>query len=142
MSAVCPVEWASLSLADLGRMRTGRRGGVTKMRDRGQSSHRANTVGHSRSKMRHEISGCLKRIGSSPLGHVCYVSSDPMWLCNAAALGSESSLTAVSLISTNGHQRPLHSVSLFFKCMCGLFHFCSHNSQVEFTVSSCIQYLL
>ena len=27
VSAVCPVEWASLSLADLGRMRTGRRGG-------------------------------------------------------------------------------------------------------------------
>lgn len=63
-----------------------------KMRDRGQSAHRANTVGHSRSKMRHEIGGRLKRIGSSPLGRVCYVSSDPMGLRDAAALRSESSL--------------------------------------------------
>lgn len=37
------------------------------MRNRGQGAHRANTVGHSRSNMRHEISGCLKRIGSSLL---------------------------------------------------------------------------
>lgn len=44
--AVCPVEWAGLSLAALSRM-----GGVIGMRDRGQSACRANTVGHSRLKM-------------------------------------------------------------------------------------------
>lgn len=62
------------------------RSGVTEMRDRGQSAHRANTVGHSRSKMQHEISGCLKRIGSSPFGCVCYVSSSPCGFGDAAAV--------------------------------------------------------
>lgn len=78
-----------------------------RMRDRGQSARRANTVGHSRSKMQHEISGCLKRIGSSPFGRVCYVSSNPCGFSDAAALRSVLSLSAPSVIFTNGHHRPL-----------------------------------
>lgn len=82
---VCPVEWAGLSWAELGRERGDVSGG-TGMRDRGQSACRANTVGHSRSKMQHEISGCLKRIGSSLFGCVCYVSSNPCGFDDAAGV--------------------------------------------------------
>lgn len=81
--------------------------GVTRMRDRGQSAPRPNTVGHSRSKMQHEISGCLKRIGSSPFGCVCCVRSNPCGLGDAAALRSVFSPTGLSLISTNGHRGAL-----------------------------------
>lgn len=56
------------------------------MRDGGQSARRANTVGHSRSKMQHEIGGCLKRLGSSAFGCVCYASSNPCGSGDAAAL--------------------------------------------------------
>lgn len=69
-----------------------------RMRERGQSAQRANTVGHSRLKMRHEISGCLKGIGSSPFGCVCYVSSNPCGFGDAAVLRSALPLTAFSLI--------------------------------------------
>lgn len=71
------------------------------MKDRGQSAHRANTVGHSRSNMQHEIGGCLKGIGSSPFGCVCCVSSNPCGFGDAAALRSVLSLTALALILTD-----------------------------------------
>lgn len=67
------------------------------MRDRGQSAHRANTVGHSGLKMRHEISGCLKGIGSRPFACVCYVSSSPCGSGDAAVLRSALPLAALSL---------------------------------------------
>lgn len=88
------------------------------MRGRGQSAHGANTVGHSRSKMQHEISGCLERSGSSPFGRVCYVSSNPCGFGDSAALRSVLSLTALALIFTNGHHRPL---SLYLFALSGFF---------------------
>lgn len=60
-------------------------GGVRGLRDRGQSACRANTVGHSRSKMQHEISGCLKRIGSTR-SVVFVMSLQSLWLSDAAEL--------------------------------------------------------
>ena len=79
--AVCPVEWAGLSWAELGWMRKG-------LQDEGaggQRAHRANTVGHSLSKMQREISGCLKRIRWSLFGCVCCVSPAPVasWCCSS-----------------------------------------------------------
>lgn len=68
------------------------------MRDRGQSARRANTVGHSRLKMQHEISGCLRGIGSRLLACVCYVSSNPCGSGDVAVLRSALPLTALALI--------------------------------------------
>lgn len=73
--AVCPVEWAGLSWAELGWARRDEEE-ISWIRDRGQSAHRPSTVGHSRSKIQHEISDCLKTIGSGPFRCV-YVSSNP-----------------------------------------------------------------
>lgn len=95
------------------------------MRERGQSAHTANTVGHSRSKMQHEIGGCLSRIASSPFGCACYVNFNPCGFVNAAALRSVLSVTALSLIFTNG---PFHFVFLLCQasvkvCVCCVFPF-------------------
>ena len=75
------------------------------MRDRGQSARRANTVGHSHSKMQHEICGCLKRVGSGPFGCICYVSSNPCGFGDAAGLRSVLSLMPLSSVFTNGLHR-------------------------------------